>query len=200
MRQSCSIIKLEFGGKCWLCHISLVIRTCLLGLMPAKISLFQIAKNRVFRPSGKWFSCPFNCLGPFRDRAIKCSQSLKHFFWISFMVVNLCLAFLGSGLKPFRTNLIWNKEGSYAGGEYLILVRNKANKSNHESSFFSPHFLSSPRGPEWCVQQMFGAGETSSHLSSRCTVKRITKLKPTGERDDLLRGKEIDFKVRLTWV
>lgn len=151
--QSCSIINLVFGGKCWLCHLFLVIRRCLLELMQAAMSPFQILKK--WGLQAQWKVALLSCQLPrtFRDRAIKCGQSLKHFFWTSFMVVNLCLAFLGNSLKSFRTNLIWNKEGSHAGGEYRILVRNKANKSCNDSGFFLPRVLpSSPRRPEQCIR------------------------------------------------
>lgn len=43
------------------------------------------------------------------DIEIKCGQSLKCFFGITCVVVNLCPvspAFLGNGLKSFRTNLV----------------------------------------------------------------------------------------------
>lgn len=133
--------------------------------MQAKMSLFQIAKNGVFRPSGKWFSCPFNCRGTFRDRAIKCGQSLKRFLWISFMVVNLCLAFLGNSRKSFRTNLIWKKEGSHADGEYLTLVRKKANKSSHESGFSWPRFLPIFSSWAWAMCSMNVQGRSDEQAS-----------------------------------
>lgn len=171
--------------------------------MWAQTSLLQIGKNGVFRPSGKWFSCPFNCPGTFRDRAIQCGQSLKRFFWIPFMVANLCLAFLGNSLKSFRTNLIWNKEASHAGGEYLILVRNKTNKSRNESGFSSPRFLSSFSSWAWAMCSINVQGRSDERASIQqvhCEVYHNTEThwrergRTTVERTSVLKSGQPGFQ------
>lgn len=121
----------------------------------------------------------------FERQDVKCGQSLKHFLWISFMVVNLCPlspAFLGNSLKSFRTNLVWNKEDRYAGGEYLTLVRTKANKSSNKTGFssaLSPIFSLRT----WAMSSINDQGSSEKQdLSRRCMTKCLLISKLTGYR------------------
>lgn len=157
--------------------IFLVIRRCPLELIQVKMSPLPIAKKGVFILSGKWFPCPFNHPGTFRDRDIKCGQSLSISF--SLMVVNLCLAFFWE-IAWSHLGQIWHEMGRVvmllASTLFWSKIKQIMRVASCHQAFF--HLLLVDLSSE--SSKGLGAGQTSRHVSSRCIIEYITKLELTG--------------------